>query len=295
MTHTHSGDNDYGILRRGTYIWVTVHIYIICMYHDSIYMYHESLSPHDSSILQQQCVFVCGMYVSWLIHLLYICIMTRSYVPWLVHMYSHWQWLLRRILYMSRCILCNILCITHDIYVPWLIHMCHVCTMTHSYVQSLTMSVASCDNSAQKATHIKWMCLCACCVVCCSVLQRVAARCSALQCVAVRCGVLQCVAVCWSVLQCIAGCCRVLQGVAGCCRVLQCVAVCCSVLHVARPTMPLAMPLKFTERVCVCIVSCVAMYCNVLQRVAVCCSVLQCVAVYCTSLILQYLWRCNPH
>ena len=35
--------------------------------------------------------------------------------------------------------------------------------------------------------------------------------------------------VCCSVLQCVAACCSVLQCVAVCCSVLQCVAVCCSV------------------------------------------------------------------
>jgi len=74
-------------------------------------------------------------------------------------------------------------------------------------------------------------------VLCCSVLQCVAACCSVLQCVAVSnfcCSVLQCVAACCSVSQCVAVsnfCCSVLQRVAACCSVLQCVAVsnfCCS-------------------------------------------------------------------
>ena len=73
------------------------------------------------------------------------------------------------------------------------------------------------------------------CILCCSVLQRVAACCSVLQCVAVHCNVLkcicQCAAVCCSALQCAAVCCSVLQGVTGSSSLLQCVAVCCSVLQ----------------------------------------------------------------
>jgi len=46
----------------------------------------------------------------------------------------------------------------------------------------------------------------------------------------VCCSVLQCVAACCRVLQCVTACCNVLQCVAVCCSVLQCAAVCCSVL-----------------------------------------------------------------
>ena len=74
------------------------------------------------------------------------------------------------------------------------------------------------------------------CVVCCSVLQCVAACCSvydARQSTLYRefmdqvCGVLQCVAVCCSVLQCVAVC----SGV------LQCVAACCSVYDARQSTL----------------------------------------------------------
>ena len=81
--------------------------------------------------------------------------------------------------------------------------------------------------------------------MCCSALQRDAARCSVLQCVAVRCSVLQCVAVCCKVssdrgssserarcvLQCVAVCevfgrivllCPSLLDM--CCSVIYCVA-----------------------------------------------------------------------
>jgi len=66
--------------------------------------------------------------------------------------------------------------------------------------------------------------------------------CGVLQCVAACCSVLQCVAVCCSVLSldkekrisefrsCVAVRCGVLQCVVACCSVLHCVAVCCSVL-----------------------------------------------------------------
>jgi len=58
--------------------------------------------------------------------------------------------------------------------------------------------------------------LCASHVVCCSVLQCVAACCSVLQRVAVCCSVLQCGVVWCSVLQCVAVRCSMLQCVAGC-------------------------------------------------------------------------------
>jgi len=81
-----------------------------------------------------------------------------------------------------------------------------------------------------------------CVVVCCSVLQCVAAFwrvcCSVLQCVAVYrrvlarvvvcCSVLQSAVMCCSVSQCVAMCCRKLQRVDACCNVLVCVAACCS-------------------------------------------------------------------
>jgi len=41
--------------------------------------------------------------------------------------------------------------------------------------------------------------------VCCSVLQCIAVYCSVLQCVAVCCSVLQCIVVCFGVLQCVEG------------------------------------------------------------------------------------------
>ena len=84
-----------------------------------------------------------------------------------------------------------------------------------------------------------------CLTVCCSVLQRVLFRVVLLYCrCVVCCVVLQCVAACCSVLQCVAACCSVLQCVlsvwsyytagvwyvAMCCMVLQCIAVCGSVL-----------------------------------------------------------------
>jgi len=57
-----------------------------------------------------------------------------------------------------------------------------------------------------------------CGVLCCSVLQRVAACCSVLQRVAACCSVLQYVAACCSVLKRVAACCSVLQSV----RLLHC-------------------------------------------------------------------------
>ena len=100
-------------------------------------------------------------------------------------------------------------------------------------------------------------------VVCCSMLQCIAAYCSFLQCVAVFCGVLQCVAVSCS------GCVYIgllgssFQGFAVdasqmCCNVLQCVAMCCSVLLSELFRSHLS---------------------NVSKCAAVCCNVLQCVAL----------------
>jgi len=93
-------------------------------------------------------------------------------------------------------------------------------------------------------------------VLCCSVLQCVAACCSVLQCVAVS-------NFCCSVLQCVAACCSVLQCVAVsnfCCSVLQCVAACCSVLQRVAVRGSLQLLLQYSKRY--------RMGCGLLQCVA---------------------------
>jgi len=132
--------------------------------------------------------------------------------------------------------------------------------------------------------------LCLCRVQYCSVLQGVAVCCSVLQCVAVCCSasiniispryLSACasaelnVAVCCSVLQCIcivfAVCLQcVCSGVAACCRVFT---VSCSVLQGVYGVF-----------------QCVAAFCSasVCSRVVVYCNVLQCIAVYCSLLLLR--------
>ena len=113
---------------------------------------------------------------------------------------------------------------------------CVQCTMCSVYVPRTFICV-----SFNVSVAVLLQCIAMCYrVVCCSVLQCVAAKetvCSEyipplFVCVSSNVSVavcqLQCVAVCCSTLQCVAVCCSVLQCIAVCCSVLQCVAVCCS-------------------------------------------------------------------
>jgi len=155
-------------------------------------------------------------------------------------------------------------------------------------------------------------------MICCSVLQRVAACCGVLQSLdsfirviwliltgdttykedlqyAERCSVLQCVAVCCSVLQCVAACCTMthsyvwhdLQKWHTLRRVSHGVAVCCRVLQCVAVCCRL---IRIFNNTCTRDqhyapgVDSHRLCCSVLQCVAVCCSVLQCIAMCCSVL-----------
>jgi len=100
---------------------------------------------------------------------------------------------------------------------------------------SVLQSVAACCSVLQRvATHASMR------IVCCSVLQRVAACCSVLQRVATHASMCN---VCCRVLQSVAECCRVLQGVAECCRVLQHTHQCASCsINPQKVCLPLNLP-----------------------------------------------------
>jgi len=90
---------------------------------------------------------------------------------------------------------------------------------------SVLQRVAVCCNECAK-----WRDNAADMYVCGNVLQYVAACCSVLQSVlSVQNGVTT-----WQVCMCVVVCCSVLQRVAACCSVLQCVAVCCNEYWVCK-------------------------------------------------------------
>ena len=144
-------------------------------------------------------------------------------------------------------------------------------------------------------------------VVCCSVLQRVAARCSVLQRVAACCSVLLRVAACCSVLHCVAVYCNVViralpvSFLAYCfheavldslcsfvfCIVLQCLAVHVSEMVRALPISVFASwsnetifwPFKYCNTL-----QHTATHCNTLQHTATHCKTLPCTTAYCSTM-----------
>jgi len=121
----------------------------------------------------------------------------------------------------------------------------HECVTAHSWMRHITCMSEPHSTYAGVILQASWRSP----VVCCSALQRVAARCSVLQGVAVCCNalhlyldivhwrVLPYPAVCCSALHRVVVCCSAWLCVAKrchmlpCCSVLQCVAVCCSVSY----------------------------------------------------------------
>jgi len=104
---------------------------------------------------------VCDMF-------LFMCLVTRPYVPWLICMWH--DSLMCHIecvaVCCSRWLVCDMslfMCVVTRSYVTWLIHVCHdsfMCARTHAYVPWLIYM-----------WHDSWMCHIECVAVCCSVLQ----------------------------------------------------------------------------------------------------------------------------